>query len=503
MKNIVIAEFKHETNRFNPKPTDKAAFKSRNYVLGDDIFTHFAGVKNEIGAFLDTFRDLPEFRLIPACALNAMPAGPVTMDVYEEVEASVLGALRRTEKVDGVLLSLHGAMVLSEDEDGEGRLLSAVRKEVGPSVPIVVSLDLHCNMTRKMVENADAFFVFDSYPHVDMYETGLRAAECMKDTLLGKIRPVMRVKQLDMLLTGMPTAYEPMATFVGKMKAMREKPGILNVNICHGFFHSDIYEMGVAVVAVSDGDPDLAQDTADKLADAIWTARRELKRKLYTIDEAIDRILASDAKPFVIADVADNPGGGGTSDTTHILRRLLERGVENVAFAIMYDPESVEAAERAGVGNTVSLRLGGKLDPETSGGPVECTAYVKAITDGKYRNRDAMSRGLLNDMGKTAVLVVDGVEVITVSNRLQPWDLEVFRASGIQPQDKKALVVKSSIHYKASYSTVAHEMLDVEAPGLVPRSPEKLPYRYVRKPIFPLDDIDRESESRGKGRKRP
>lgn len=495
MKNIVIAEFKHETNRFNPKPTDKPAFKMRNYVIREKIFTHFNGVKNEIGAFLDTFRDLPGFRLIPAAALNATPAGPVTMDVYEEVEAEVLKAIRTAPNVDGVLLSLHGAMVLSEDEDGEGRLLSAVRREVGPSVPVVASLDLHCNMTKKMAENADALFVFDSYPHVDMYETGLRAAECMRDILRGKVRPIMKVRHLDMLLTGTPTANEPMATLVEKMQELRRGPGMLNVNICHGFFHSDIYEMGVSVVAVSDGDPALAGATADELGDAIWASRRELKRKLYTPDEAIDRVLSSDALPFVIADVADNPGGGGTSDTTHILRRLLERGVQNAALAILYDPESAEAAERAGVGNAVPLGLGGKLDPETSGGPIKCTAYVKTLTDGKYRNRDAMSRGLLNDMGRTAVLVVDGVEVITVSNRLQPWDLEVFRSCGIMPQDKRVLVVKSSIHYKASYSTVAHEMLDVEAPGLVPRSPEKLCYRYVRRPIFPLDDIESEGSA--------
>lgn len=493
MKNIVIAEFKHETNQFNPNPTDKAAYNRRNRFFGEEILERFKGVKNEIGAFLDTFRNLPEFRLIPTVAFNATPAGPVTMDVYEEVESGILGAIRKTvqagEKVDGVLLSLHGAMVLEADEDGEGRLLKAVRAEVGPEVPIVVSLDLHCNMTKKMAENADAFFVFDYYPHIDMYETGLRAAACMRDCLLGKVRPVVSIRQLDMLLTGMPTSNEPMATFVARMHAMRNEPGILNVNICHGFFHADIHDMGVSVVVVADGDAALARDAANRLGDAIWDARRELRRRLYTIDEAIDRVLQSDEQPIVIADVADNPGGGGTCDTTHILRRLLERKVQNVALAILFDPESAEVASRAGVGSTVSLRLGGKLDPETSGGPIECEAYVKALTDGKYRNRDAMSRGLLNPMGTTAVLVVDGIEIITTSNRLQPWDLEVFRSCGIMPQDKKVLVVKSAIHYKASYGTVAREMLDVEVPGLVPRSPEKLAYRYVRRPIYPLDEI--------------
>ena len=495
MKNIVIAEFKHETNRFNPDPTDRAAYESRNHLFGEEILARFTGVKNEIGAFLDTFRGSSLFRLIPTAAFNATPAGPVTMDVYEEMESAVLQGIRKTvaagEKVDGVLLSLHGAMVLAEDEDGEGRILEVVRAEVGPGVPIIVSLDLHCNMTKKMAKNADAFFVFDYYPHVDMYETGLRAAACMRNTLLGKIRPVMSIRQLDMLLTGMPTSNEPMGTFVKQMHAMREEPGILNVNICHGFFHADIHEMGVSVVAVADGDAALAEAAAGRLGDTIWGARRELRRKLFTIDEAIDRILSAEpgAGPFVIADVADNPGGGGTCDGTHILRRLLERKVQNVALAILYDPESAAAAERAGVGNTVSLHLGGKLDPDTSGRPVDCVAYVKALTDGKYRNRDAMSRGLLNPMGRTAVLVVNDIEVITVSSRLQPWDLEVYRSCGIMPQDKKVLVVKSAIHYKASYSTVAREMLDVEVPGMVPRSPEKLPYRHVRRPIYPLDEM--------------
>ncbi len=489
MKNIVIAEFKHETNSFSPHPTDVEAYKSRNCLFGEEIRGYFKGVRNEIGGFFDVFADKEGYRLIPAAALNAMPAGPVTMEVYNMVKDAILKAIREVDHLDGVLLSLHGAMVLEEFDDGEGLLLEAIRKEVGPQIPIIVSLDLHVNMTARMQANADAFFVFDYYPHKDMYETGVAAAQCMYDTLEGKYNPVMRWHKLPMILPYMPTELDAMKKFVDMEHEWETREGVLSINICHGFFSADLVEHGVAVIAVTDNDAGLAQQLADDLAEQIWDARKELVRDFYTIDQAIDEIESSEEGPFVLADVADNPGAGGPADSTHILRRLIERDVQNVAFALMTDPQAVEAAEAAGVGNMVTVKLGGKTCPEICGQPLEITAYVKSITDGVYKNRDEMSQGLTIRLGKTAVLVVGGIEIIVTSVRSQPWDLEVYRSQGIMPQDKKVLVVKSTLHYRNSYQKVAYKLIDVEVPGLAPQSPNMLTYKNCRRPIYPLDEM--------------
>ena len=491
MKNIVIAEFKHETNRFCPIPANETAYRNRNLIFGEEIFSYFKGVKNEIGGFLDVFRDREGFQLIPAIAGNAMPSGPVTMDMFYMARDKILEAIRSVDHVDGVLLSLHGAMVLEEFEDGEGLLLETVRNEVGPDVPIIVSLDLHVNMTKRMQKNGTAFFVYDYYPHTDMYDTGVAAAEAMYATLSGKVKPVMRWYKMPFLQPCLPTADPVIKKYVDMAQEMRQRPGVLRVNICSGFFQADIEEMGVAVIAVTDDDAQLAQDLADELGKAIWADRANLRRRLYTADEAIDEVLASaeGEGPFVLADVADNPGAGGSADTPHLLRRLIERDVQNVAYAIICDPEAVIAAEKAGVGNMVTVSLGGKTRPDICGEPVVVEAYVKSISDGVYVNRDTMCQGLVNRLYKTAVLRIGGVEVIVSSNRVQPWDLEVYRSQGIMPQDKKVLVTKSTAHFRASFGTVAYKILDVEAPGLAPQDPKSLAYQHCPRPMYPLDEM--------------
>ena len=491
MKNIIIADFAHETNRFSPIPADESAFRKRRYAFGEESLGYHRGVKSELGGFLDVFADKPDFCLIPTVAASAMPSGPVTKEVFDRVMAEILATIRATDHVDGVLMALHGAMVTEEYEDGEGVLLEAIRKEVGAGVPIIASLDLHANVTERMQKNGDAFFAYEYYPHTDLYETGTAAAQAMYDTLTGKVRPTMRWRKMDMIQPYLPTAMPIMKKFVDMAKEMSGRPGVLRVSICSGFFHADIQEQGVAIVATTDGDGELAQSLADELAEAMWQDRENLRREFYTADQAIDEVLAAENAdgPVVLADVADNPGAGGSCDSTHLLRRLIERKVPNVAVAIICDPEAALEAEKAGVGNMVTLDLGGKVCPEICGEPLRVTAYVKRISDGRYYNRDSMCQGALNTMFRTAVLVVDGIEIIVSSHRPQPYDLEVFRAQGIMPRDKKVLMVKSTIHYRASYGKIASKMLDVETPALAAQDPRSVPLKHCRRPIYPLDAL--------------
>ena len=490
MKTILIAEFRHETNRYSPGITDMEIYTQRNAVFGEDaVRERFAGAKNEMTGFMEYFSSKSNYRIVPVLAMNAAPGGVVDQKVWNLAKDSLLQAIDREEKVDGLLLCLHGAMVTETFEDGEGELLEVLRQKVGANVPIIASLDLHENITGKMVSFADAFFPYDYYPHTDMHEAGLRAAACMYRTLEGEIKPVMAYKKLDLILPYMPTAQETFAPFLAKAQAMRNQGRIIDVTICHGFFASDIYEQGLAVIAVTDGDATLAQEIADDLGKQIFEARKKLRRMFYSAEEAVDIALNSDVYPVVLADVADNPGSGGSTDATVLLRTMIEKNVSDAAVAVICDPETVLQAETAGVGSTIQVQLGGKVAPEVTGGPIACSAYVKAITDGLFRNRDQMCRGLLVNFGKCAVLQIGGIQVIVSSFRTQPWDLEVYRHCGIQPQDMKVLMVKSAAHFRASFGTVATRILDVQTPALAPQNPDMVPLAHSRRPIYPLDDI--------------
>ncbi len=490
MKTILAVCFNHETNRYCPGVTGLQDFADNAaYFDKDSILKAYNGVKNEVMAYINYFSDKADYTVEPVCALVAAPGPVVAQSVWERVRDSVLEAIRKTPKVDGILLALHGAMVTEHYEDGEGELMEAIRREVGESVPVMASLDLHANITGKMLTFADGLFPCDYYPHTDLYEAGQRAAECMYRTLEGEIRPVVCGCKLDMVFPYMPHEHPVFKPFLQEAQSLRGAGNLIDVTICHGFFPADIYEQGVTVLAIANDDRELAQNTADTLGTKIFAARRELRRNFLTADEAIAQAKSSDAYPVVIAEVADNPGAGATGDAPGLLKKFIEHDVQDVAMAIMFDPETVAAAEKAGVGNEVEVSIGGKVIPEITGGPVRCKAYVKVITDGKYRNRDKMGHGRVCNLGKTALLQIGGVQVIVTSVRMQTYDLEVYRSVGIQPQDMKILAVKSTMHYRASFSNVSSVMLDVETPALAIQSPEAAPLAHSRRPIYPLDDI--------------
>lgn len=490
MKTILTATFRHETNRLSPGLTTFQDYHNRFCVYGGEaVRKQFAGTKDEMNAFLTYFDALGDYNIQPILALNASPGPVVAQEVFDDTCARLVAAVENTPKVDGILLCLHGAMVTETIEDGEGVLLEALRKASGPDVPIMATLDLHANVTQKMLDNATALFAYYNNPHTDTYETGLRACKCLHDTLEGRIRPVMGWARQDMLLPITPTAHPAMAEYVDKVKALSKEAGMIDVSICHGFFLADIHDMGLCVLAVADGSAELAQETAETLSGTLFADRQLFQKETATPREAVRMAMESDTYPVVLADVADNPGCGASVDSTGLLAALLETNAQDVAFAVMYDPEVVELAEKAGVGSTVSVLLGGKSAPDRTGGPVSVTAYVKAITDGQFRNRDEMYHGLTMKFGKCALLVAGGIQIIVCSVRSQPWDLEIYRHIGIRPEDMKILVVKSAAHFRASFGKVAMRIIEVDAPGIAPPNPKTAGLTHVRRPIYPLDEI--------------
>ena len=491
MYNVIVVQFRHETNTFLDKATTVENFKAVRYMLGDELgageVKNLASVRDELGGFLSVLLQRSDVNVVLPAAANATPGGVVEGGVFRAVESSILAAARKHGKIDGVLLGLHGAMVTEDTEDGEGSMLEALRQELGNDVPIFMTLDLHANVTEKMARLSTGIFLCKYYPHVDFYERGVEAAKTLMGTLDGSLHPVMKWKKLPLLLTTLPTSIDCMKKFVDLCDEYEKQDKIISVSIAHGFLCSDIYELGAAVVAVTDENPGLAESVANHIGQMMWEDRDKLARNLYNPGDAIDAALAGEGGPYVFSESADNPGGGSSSDGTAVLRALVERDVQNAVVVCICDPESASAAWKAGPGNYVELSLGGKHSPELLGEPLVCRAYVKVVSDGRYVNKGVMGRGFSSNMGLTAVVVIGGVEVLVTSKRVQPYDTQALYSIGIDPRDKKIIVLKSAVHFRAAYEGLAKEIIDLDAPGLEEQDPMKIEYRNRRKPLYPLD----------------
>lgn len=482
-KKILFFGFRHETNSFCPAPADLQAYKNCKFKVGEEVRTYCRGLGTELGAFLDVFEKRDDVELIPVVELNATPSGPVTKEVYDFVVEQVTAAIEANSPLDAVLIGYHGAMVAEGHPDGEGDLLEIIRGLVGWEIPIMASMDLHANVTPKMARCATALVPYEEYPHIDMFETGYETAKMLEETLDGKLRPVMAYRHIPFLLPLFPTAHLQMRPLYDKAAELQAKAGMRCIRFTHGFFPADFEEMGMAVMAIADGDRELAEQAAEELAQTIRDSIPSLKLDYPTLDEALDRAILPGEGPVVLADASDNPGAGGLGDTTHILRRILERGITGAAVATIRDPASAAACAKAGVGSTVELDLGGWSDPAYSGGPIHCTAYVKMLTDGEYIFKGKMSHGDLARHGLTAVVEIAGNTVLVTTFPKQPLDLEVFRAHGIAPEERPILVTKSAVHYRADYGKIAREMIGLSLPGYAVPLPEGFRYKNWKKPV--------------------
>ncbi len=482
MKRILTAAFKHETNSYCPEPADLKAFKEANYREGAEILQVFDGVKNEFGGFIDVFKKYPDYELVPSIYFTACPSAPVTADVYDYALSKVTQVYQEQGPFEGILLCLHGAMVAEGHPDAEGDFVSSIRELAGSDIPIVVTLDLHANVTPKLARVATALVPYENYPHTDQYETGLYAATILAGKLTKKMDPQFGYHYIPYLLPLFPSEFPEIKHFHDLAREYEKIAGVYKVRICHGFFPADINEMGMSVEVVTDGDKELAQKIADELGNVIWNERNTLKRKYISLDEALDIVEQNDEGCIVLADASDNPGAGGMGETTWILRRILERGITGGTVASIYDPKSVEDCVAAGVCNTVKLTLGGLYDHAVSGEPIEAEGVVEHLCDGNYICHGPMGKGAPVKMGKSAVVNIGGNHVIINSIRVQPLDLQFIRCCGLAPEDQTFIVVKSSVHYRAHYQTIAKQMIDLAVPGYSVPVPDGYEYKFWKTP---------------------
>ncbi|MCY4589053.1 MAG: M81 family metallopeptidase [Alphaproteobacteria bacterium] len=489
---ILIAGFKHETNTFSSQPADLAAYEARGLHRGDALLWAYAGTRTEIAAYLDAAERYGWDIVIPISG-NATPSGPVTTECFETIVGEVIEAVARDGPFDAVLLALHGAMVTEEHEDGEGEMLRRVRAVVGAGVPIGVSLDLHANVTDVMAEHADILISYRTYPHVDSYETAQRVAlrvAGMLDGTSGPTTTVARGEMLDGLDHGRTTSPGPMLDILALCDdiAAREE-GILDISLNAGFPWADIHDAGPTVMVVGEGRDPRYRRIADRIVSEIWNRRRDVTVDPLTPRQAMDRIaeLGPGSAPVVVADFADNPGGGGYGDATGLLGAMLEARLERAAMTMMQDPVSVQACFEAGTGAEVALELGGRTDP-AYGAPISVNARVEQLCEGQFRLEGPMAKGVMSTAGPSARISVGGVQVCLSTLRGQALDRQHFRHFGIEPDTMAVLAVKSAQHFRAAFAPIAREVLVVDdGRGLTSRNYRALTYRRLRRPVYPLD----------------
>ena len=497
---VLIAQFMHETNTFSKLPTALEDYRKRWLIEGEAMVARFKGTKNEVGGYIDS---IDKYGWQPAwgAAANATPSGTLTRETWETIRDMIVGAAKKAGKLDGICLSLHGAMVTATEDDAEGALLEALRGIVGPEVPIVATLDLHANATERMARNANALVSYRTYPHIDGYERAVQAAALCQAAMDGQKKPRCLLVQPAMLEGadhGRTTQPGQMRDLLAKADGFEKEPGINVVSIQAGFTWSDIPYTGPSVaVSYEPSAQSRAQVIARELIDDIWRRRDEtLATTAYR--SIADGIAAARAGakdqgakkgPLVIADGTDNPGGGGYNDTTPVLQALLDAKIEDVAFGTIYDPATVQQAMKAGVGAEIDVSLGGHTD-ESMGKPVKATAFVKMLSDGSFKNDGPMNAGVETSMGPTAVLRIGSIDVVTISNRIQTIDLQVFLSQGIDPAAKSVLVVKSVQHFRAAYAPIAREIVVVDSGGICSPDISRLKFKKLRRPIWPLDGVN-------------
>lgn len=494
MPRILIGQIKHETNTFSRVPTDLDSYRRRLLAFGDEIAPRLAHTRTELAGFMAAGKR-HGWEIIPTIAADATPAGKVTAVTWTKLKGTVLEGLDRAGKVDGVLLSLHGAMVTEDQDDAEGDLLAEVRKRVGPGVPIFATLDLHANVTDAMAGNANALIAYRTYPHIDHIERAEQAAELMRRTLAGEIRPVSVVARhatLDGIDHGRTHADAkdagPMDKLLARAASLEGKNGVLAISVHAGFGWADIRDAGPSISVATNGDAAAARKLADELMADVWQTRSVETVHRDRLDDVMREARQPGDKPLVIADFTDNPGGGGYGDATGLLKAMIDAKLPNAALHAINDPDAVSIGEKAGKGAEVTLDLGGKIDP-AFGAPIRVTGTVVNLTDGTFVNDGPMSAGLRLSHGPTMVLRIGGIDVIVTSNRLQTTDLQAFLSQGVDPRKKIVVAVKSSQHFRAAYQPIARKVMLADSGALCSPDYRRFTYKKLRRPIYPLDDV--------------
>lgn len=488
---LLIARFNHETNTFSPVPTPLEAFSP---TYDEAAYLDSVGMRTAMAAFIDLAKEEGASMVTPVSA-TANPSGPVHAQAYDEITRRILEAV---PGCDAILLDLHGAMVSENSADGEGDLLERLRAAV-PGVPIGVALDLHGNITKKIVDNADVVVGFKTYPHVDMYETGHHAGRLLLAMLKGQGRYAVRWHQLPLMSHTLRSTTHAGAMMRAVQSACEaERDGMPAVTIFSGFSLSDIPAPFVSVVVTGEASPQglsAAQAVADRIAKQIWSERAGFVYESEPLAESLARarVLANGAqRPVLLLDHSDNCMSGGTCDTMDVLQAALDQGLEHIAVGPLCDPQSVELLSEAGIGAQVSLGLGNKV-PLTQQGiskaPMQVQGTVVAFSDGEYVATGPIYTGQRCHMGRTVLFDIGAAVIVVTERPHEPFDLGVFSCVGLNPSDYRFLLLKSRMYCRPVYEPLSQALIECDSRGPTSSSYDLFPFRNISRPVFPLDHL--------------
>jgi microcystin degradation protein MlrC len=485
MTRIAVGGFLHETNTFAPTKATYDAFVHGGgwprMALGTDVLKTLRRINVGLAGFIEA-AEAERWELVPTIFTAATPCAHVTEDAFERIAKVMVDGIASAGPLDAVYLDLHGAMVTEHLDDGEGEILARVRKVIGKELPLVVSLDLHANVTPEMVEHADALIAYRTYPHVDMADTGRACAAHLKLLLQTRQRFAKAFRQVPFLIpiSWQCTNDQPTKSIYEKLAAL-ENESVPTLSFAPGFPAADFAHCCPSIFAYgrTQGEADAA---ADAIAALVESHEDDFDGKIYSPDEGVRHAMElakSASRPIVIADTQDNPGAGGDSDTTGMLRALVRNKARRAATGVIYDPQSARAAHEAGVGATVTLALGGKSGI-LGDAPYQETFIVEKLSDGNFIAPGPYFGGRVMEMGLSAALRIDDVRAVVASNKAQLADQAMYRYVGIEPTEQKILVNKSSVHFRADFEPIAETLLICAAPGAMPADTADLPWTRLR-----------------------
>jgi microcystin degradation protein MlrC len=485
---VGIAGLLHESNSFLPVPTRRCHFEQGSLTQGEPLLERWTGSLHELGGFLEGAR-VQGFQPIPLFAAYAVPSGAIEGEAFEELVTAMVKCLQSALPLDGLLVALHGATVAEGFRDADGEVVRRLRQVLGRSVPIIMTLDLHANVSDEMIAQTNATVMYRSNPHLDQRERGLEAARLMARTLSGEIHPVQAVEQPPLLINiaKQHTQEPPARELYDDVRTVMEWPGILSASAAMGFYYADVAEMGASFLAVADGDAGLARKAAGWMARRAWERREEFQGHLPGPEEAVRMAGQIGEGPVVLMDVGDNVGGGSPGDSTILMAEVLRQQLPN-ALVVLHDPESVQACVGAGVRQDVVLNAGAKTD-RLHGLPIPVRGKVRLVSDGLFTETQVRHGGWGKyDQGVTAVVETEQRHTFVLTSlRMAPMSLEQILSLGIKPEKKNILIVKGVVAPRAAYEPIARQVILVDTPGSTSANPQCFDYQYRRRPLYPLE----------------
>lgn len=481
---LVTGGIMHETHTFASVPTTLECF---SVVRGDELWA-YAGTNHSLGGTLDACRERG-IELVPTLFAHAAPGGLVERGAFESLLDELVGRIDAALPADGIVLTLHGAMVADGYPDAEAEIVRRVRAVTGPDLPLAVTLDLHANIGPEMVAGSTVVVGYDTYPHVDAAERAREAVALLAATIEGRIQPALALVKPPLLPVpqAMYTERPPMKTLFDRTFTLERAGAALSITIAGGFPYADVPIAGMSVLAITDGDPAGAEQVASELATLAWSLREEFRVQNVPPKEAVARAIAHPEGPVVLVDVGDNIGGGSPGDGTVLLAELLSQGAQD-ATVVIADPEAVAAAFAAGVGGIVETSVGGKTDG-LHGAPVPIRGRVRLLCDGEFVHEGPENAGVPACMGSTAVVRVEGINLVLTSRKTAPGDLQQLKSVGIDPARQKIIVVKAAVRWRGGYAPITKHSIDADTPGLGSVDLTRFPFCRLRRPIYPLDEV--------------